>query len=214
MANEQGMIVEDVRRFVSAGMHAFDAEGRRLGDVDQYDGIAGWLSVERLLPSDPELFIPYSRVKTIDPRELYVSLTKDELERDFTSPPARTTVVVPGDGLRPKVVTTEASGYTGTPIVVARADLERLRPQVQPGMSVLTWDNASLGKVHRYDPITGWMEVVKGLLERRDMYLPLTLVDSVDAVAKEIHLSVAGADVDRMTHTGPADILFVEATAK
>jgi hypothetical protein len=93
MANEQGLILEDVRRQMALDLQVYDLDGTKVGTIVQYDTDAGWMMVQQVVFTEKDLYIPFSTITSIDPREVYVSLPKDVLKRDYSSPPARTTVV-------------------------------------------------------------------------------------------------------------------------
>jgi hypothetical protein len=97
--------------------------------------------------------------------------------------------------------------------VVDRAHVDELRNRIVLGMRVYTTDGADVGKVKRYDPVTGWMLVERGVLTHRDLYVPVTVVESVDGGASEVYLSVHTTDLQRNQVNEPADVFFVEAQA-
>jgi hypothetical protein len=216
MANKEGIVFEDVARQIAPDQAVYDIDGIKLGTVVQYDTQTGWMMVEKGVFVPKDLYIPFSAVTNIDPREIYLSLSKDTLQRDYASPPPRTSVaertVEPG-GTQTIAVTTEPSGYNTAPVVVDRAHLDELRNRIVLGMRVYTTDGADVGKVKRYDPVTGWMLVERGVLTHRDLYVPVTVVESVDGGASEVYLSVHTTDLQRNQVNEPADVFFVEAKA-
>jgi hypothetical protein len=175
---------------------------------------------------EKDLYIPFSAITSIDPREIYLALPKDVLTRDYANPPARTTTteVDPGPGARAGeaiALTTEASGYDGAPIVVDRAHVDELKARIKTGMRVYTASPEVVGKIKRYgpeevgtikhyDPVTGWMLVDTGF-SRHDLYIPATLVDDVDREDHIVTLAVNAQDLQRLQRTGPADAVVVEA---
>src|SRR5579871_4192004 len=96
MADENGLVVEDIRQRLQPGQQVYDLDGERVGYVDQFDLGAGWMTVESGNLVFKALYIPFSAITAIDPREIYLSLPKDDLRRNHASPPARTTTIVEG----------------------------------------------------------------------------------------------------------------------
>jgi hypothetical protein len=214
MANKQGMILEDVARQMTTNLDVYDVDGHKVGKVVQYDTAAGWMMVEHGMFNEKDLYIPFSVITNIDQREVYVSATKDVLQRDYSSPPARTTVVETEDDLgvvETTAVTAEPSGYDGAPVMVERTRVDDFRRKITPHMHVYAATGEEIGQVKRYDPVTGWMLVEKGVFTRRDLYVPVTVVDAVDPEAKTVYLNVSTNDLQRMSDAAPADVFFVEA---
>jgi hypothetical protein len=214
MADKHGMILEDVARQMTTNLDVYDVDGHKVGKVVQYDTAAGWMMVEHGMFNEKHLYIPFSVVTNIDQREVYVSAPMDALQRDYSSPPARTTVAATEDDLgvvETTAVTAEPSGYNGAPVVVERTRVDDFRRTITPKMKVYAATGEEIGQVKRYDPVTGWMLVEKGVFTRRDLYVPVTVVDAVDPEAKTVYLTVSTNDLQRMSDTAPADVLFVEA---
>jgi hypothetical protein len=202
MADKVGVLIEDVRQQIAPDQEVYDLDGNKVGIVDQYDLQAGWMKVEKGLFMVKDLYIPFSAIASIDPREIYLSLSKDTLQRDYASPPPRTTRLDAGERTT-MAITTEPSGYDGAPVEVHRARVDELRPRIAQGMRVYATDGAEVGTVKRYDLVTGWMMVEKGVFTHSDLYVPVTVVESVDGGTNEIHLSVYITDLQRMQQTIP-----------
>ena len=164
-----------------------------------------------------DLYIPFSAITAIDPREIYVSLSRDALRRDYASPPPRTTIVERGKS----AITTEPSGYDGAPVVVDRAAIDTLRSHIELGMRVYAADQVEVGTVKRYNPVTGWMLVEAGVMPppkppkpgtpvaevfaRRELRVPVTVVEGVVEDDRAIYLSVHLTDLQRLQQAEPAD---------
>jgi ribosomal 30S subunit maturation factor RimM len=214
MANIEGVITEDIAATIGIGLNVYDNEGKKLGSVDDVDRKTGYFMVQVNPFSEKELYIPFNLITNIDPRELYVSRSKDELHREFSTPPAHTTVVEAYGG-HETAITTESSGYDGYPVVVERAKIDKLRKHIHTGNHVYTTEMADLGKIKKYDSVTGWMLIEKGVLsQKHDLMVPVTVVDYVDHDTGEVYLAASKADLDRMQHLEPADVVFVEAQEK
>jgi hypothetical protein len=226
MADTHGIVVEDIVRQMAVGLQVYDVNGARVGTVQDYNTDTGWMLVDKGVLIEKDLYIPFSAITSIDPREIYLALPKDVLTRDYANPPARTTTteVDPGPGARAGeaiALTTEASGYDGAPIVVDRAHVDELKARIKTGMRVYTAGPEEVGKIKRYgpeevgtikhyDPMTGWMLVDTGF-SRHDLYIPATLVDDVDREDHIVTLAVNAQDLQHMQRTGPADAVVVEA---
>ena len=217
MADEYGLVIKDIRQRIAAGQQVYDLDGDRVGFVHQFDLDAGWMTVESGHLVFKELYIPFSAITAIDPREIYLSLSTDTLRRDYASPPPRTTSVEEGK----TAITTEPSGYDGVPVVVDRAAIDKLRSRIELGMRVYTADDAEVGTVKRYNPATGWMLAeagvmpppkpstpVAGVFTRRTLRVPVTVVESVVGDKRAIYLSVHMTDLQRIQRAEPADASF------
>jgi hypothetical protein len=209
MADRKGTITEDVAANIVLGQTIFDNAGVRVGTVDDVDRATGWITVETNPFSDTDLYIPLKLVTNIDPHELYLSQSKDEVRRDYANPPARRTHVE--TILGEKVATTrQLSGYDDSPLVVDEANVDKIRKRVTVGDLVLTSDQIDLGTIKRYDDATGWMMIGKGLQARNDLMVPITVVSHVDRNVAEVYLAASRADLRGMQHLEPVDVVFVD----
>jgi hypothetical protein len=209
MADTKGTIAENVASGIALGQKIYDNAGERVGSVDDLDRATGWMKAETNPFSDQDLYIPFNLVTSVDPREVYLSQSREELRRNYTDPPARSTHV--DTTLGETIATTrEPSGYDGTPLVVDEANLNRLRKHISVGDLVLTSDQADLGTIKRYDPTTGWIMIGKGLQTRRDLLVPITIVSHVDRDLAEVYLAASRADLRAMQHLEPVDVVFAE----
>jgi hypothetical protein len=91
--------------------------------------------------------------------------------------------------------------------------VDELRNRIVLGMHVYTVDGSEVGTVKRYDPVTGWMMVEKGVFTHRDLYVPVTVVESVESSSSAVYLSVNMEDLQRNQVDEPADVFFAEARA-
>jgi len=210
MADTEGTITEDVATGIVLGQTIYDRNGEKVGTVDDLDRHTGWMEAEVNPFSNKALYIPLRLVTNVDPDELYLSQSKEELRRDYADPPARTTQV---EKLLGETVATtrQASGYDGKPMVVEEANVDRIRRRIVVGDLVLTSDEIDLGMVKRYDATTGWMLISKGLQTRNDLMVPITAVSHVDRDAAEIYLAASRADLRAMQHLEPVDVVFVDS---
>jgi hypothetical protein len=214
MANKQGMILEDVARQMATDLEVYDVDGHKVGRVVQYDTAAGWMRVEHGMFNEKDIYIPFNIITNIDRREAYVAAPMAVLQRDYSSPPARTTVAETADDLgvvETIAVTAEPSGYDGAPVVVERTRVDDFRRKITPHMHVYAATGEEIGRVKHYDPVSGWMLVEKGVFTQRDLYVPVTVVDAVDPDAKTVYLTVSTNDLQRLSDSKPVDVFFVEA---
>lgn len=215
MANIEGIITENIRDRIAPGQAVYDKMGSRVGEVSSVIRQTGYFTVDMTPFSKEEgprprtdLYAPFSLITSIDLHELFLSVTTDELQREFAHWPARTVVVegAPGSEV---AVTTESNGYDGTPIVVERVPIGALRNRISVGDRVSTADYVDLGTIKQYDPLTGWMLVEKHLPpEKHDLMIPLSVVAQVDDSAHEVRLVTSQADLQRMQHLEPANVVF------
>ena len=209
MADTKGTITEDVANNINLGQKIYDNAGERVGTVDDLDRPTGWMKAETNPFSDADLYIPFNLVTSIDPRELYLSRSKEDLRREFANPPARTTHVETTLG-ETVATTRQPSGYTGAPMVVEEANVDKVRKRITEGDVVLTSDQIDLGTVKRYDATTGWMMIGKGLQAKNDLLVPITVVSHVDRDLAEVYLAASRADLRGMQHLEPVDVVFVD----
>lgn len=211
MANVDGIVTENIANTIAPGLSVYDNEGKKVGSVDNADRMNGYFMIQTNPFSEKDLYVPFSLITNIDQRDLFLSISKDELHRDYTNPRPRTTVVEAVNG-RENAITTEPSGYDGAPIEVERAKIDKLRERIATGDHVFTSEMTDLGTIKQYDPVTGWMMVERGILSgKHDLMVPVTLVDDVDRDTDEVYLAVSQSDLQRMQHVEPADVVFVQA---
>ena len=211
MANVAGVVAEDIQKTIKLGGVVYDKNGKRVGTVDFVDSGSGYFQVLSNPLSEKDLYVPFRLITNVDPREVYVSVSKDELNHDYANPPARFTAIV-DEGGREIASTTEASGYTGLPIVVERVRIDELRSRVAVGYHVYTSEMNDLGKIKEYDQVTGWMLVEKGFgPNKHDLMIPVTIVNDVNRDAEEVYLVMSEADLQRMRHNDPTYVVFPDA---
>ncbi len=211
MANVEGMITEDIRSTIAVGLTAYDNEGKKVGTVDDVDRVTGYAMIQSNPFSGRDLYVPFSLITNIDPHDLFLSRSKEELKSNYANPPARSTLVEDFDG-KETATTTEASGYDGTPLIVEQAKIDHLKKHIKIGGHVYSSDMADIGKIKQYDPATGWMMVEKGVLSsKRDLLIPVTLAEQVDKDSHDVYLVYSQADLQQMQQLEPANVVFVEA---
>lgn len=200
-------ITEDARR-VKAGLDVYDRDRRRVGYLNEADTEHGWMQVGVGGLELKYLWIPYQLVKSVDDRELFVTSTKDELHNGCSDPPARKTQVE-HVGSSTIAVTTEASGYDGTPVMVKEVDLARVSQLLAVDQRVWTADDVQVGRIKDFDATSGYLVIEKGILSRRhDLLIPVHMVGDVDRNGATVTLVVRDADLTRMQRLEPVSVVI------
>lgn len=196
-------ISEDVGRAVKAGLTVFDDDGTNVGSVDETDKTHGWMVVRSGALDRTKLWIPYRLVRSIDERELFLSMLQGALEAEFNRPPSRSTRVAPRDG-RIWATTTEPSGFDRQPVVTSEVDLDKLRQLLAVGQRVWTSDDVAVGTIKDFDREGRYVVLEAGHLASRHVLLvPIALFVEVDREAAEATLAVWDADLQSMKRGEP-----------
>jgi hypothetical protein len=224
MTNREGTITLDIRQYMDYGLDVYDVDSKKVGTVDDYDRATGYMMVRSSSFSDSDLYIPFSLITHIDPREVFVSKSRDELHREYRDRPPRSTVVEENIDLdtgedHSRAITSEPSGYDGTPVVVDRADIGQMAHHIAPGFEVYTFELEDIGTVKQFDRETGQMLVEKGLFNKHTIVVPVALVDLVDQNERNVYLAVTSADLRRQSQAGirnqkPDDVVVVETETR
>jgi hypothetical protein len=189
------------------GLDVYDVESKKIGTVDDYDRSAGYMTVRSNTFSDKDLYIPFSAITHIDPREVFVSRSRDEVHREYSNPPPRSTRVeqrIDSDTGEDdsQAITSEPGGYDDTPVVVDRANIGQLAHHVAPGFEVYTTEMEDIGTIKQYDRQTGQMLVERGLFHKHTFVVPVALVDLVDQNERSVYLTVTSTDLRRQSQAG------------
>ncbi|HEX6507533.1 MAG TPA: hypothetical protein VF221_07870 [Chloroflexota bacterium] len=217
MPNNEGTIRLDIREYMDYGLDVYDANSKRVGSVDDFDRVAGYIMVRSNPFADRDLYIPFSIVTHIDPRDLFVSDTKQDLLRKYSDPPPRSILVEERTDVDTgeddsRAITSSPSGYDGTPVVVDEAKIGKLAHHIAPGFHVYSWDMESVGTVKQYDRETKQMLVERGVFSKHDLRIPIAAIDMVDRDGRDIYLAISSADLKRMQNEGPGSIVTIEIT--
>jgi hypothetical protein len=196
--NTAAVITVDVREVLVPLQKVFDSGNAKVGEVTDFDLITGWVTITPTLLSRKHYHVPVTLITHIDPHELFLGATEEDLKRDYATPPARTTSVV-GQGPGQTAVTVQPSGYSGDAVVVQQARVDELRTELRTHFRVFTSDGLDLGKVREYDPTTGLMMLNKGPFSKHDIVVPISVVESVDTFLGDITLVASKTDMERMT---------------
>lgn len=196
--NVEGVITVDVRDMLALDQNVFDSMSKEIGEVSDVDYETGWFTIAAGTLYEKQYFVPVTMVKYIDPNELFLSADEKEVQRDYSTPPPRTTSVE-GEGPATTATTWQPSGYGDASVVVHQARLDDFRTMIDVGFRVCTADMVYLGKVREYDLPTGLMVLDKGRPSKHDIVVPITMVDRVEAETHEIVLIASKRDVERIT---------------
>ncbi len=208
-------ISEDLGRAVKVGLTVFDSDGSRLGYVDETDKTHGWMVVRTGAHDQKKLWVPYRLVRSVDEREIFLTMLKGAVEAEFKSPPARTTTVAEKEG-QTVATTTEPSGFDREPVVTSEVDLGQIKNRLAVGQQVWTSDDVAVGSIKDFES-DGRYIVVQAvrLSTRHDLLVPISLVGDVDREAAEATLAVSHADLEGMKRDEPGDsVIEVEAESK
>ncbi|MBV8528424.1 MAG: hypothetical protein JOZ75_08925 [Candidatus Dormibacteraeota bacterium] len=187
-----------IKDTIAVDQNVFDNTSTKVGVIDTIDYATGWLTIAAGPLESRELYVPFRLITFIDPHELFLGASKDELTREYSSPPQRTTAVT-GKGAGAAATTTEPSGYDGAPVLVNAATVATVRDKIASGFEVYTSDMSFLGTIKEYDPTTGLMMLQKGPLSDHELVVPISVVNEVDTSEAQVVLTASEADVKKMT---------------
>lgn len=201
-------IREDVGRAVKVGLTVFDSDGSKVGFVDETDKTHGWMVVRTGAFDQKKLWVPYRLVKSVDERELFVSMLTGGLEAQFSKPPVRRTRVEQRDG-KTIATTTEASGFDEEPVSVSEVDLDVIKRLLAAGQRVWTSDDVEVGAISDFDQDGRYVVLKTGhLASQHSLLVPIALFVDVDREASEATLAVSQADLENMKHQQPAESII------
>ncbi len=202
MSNDEGTIQLDVRQFMDFGLHVYDGAGTKVGIVDDFDRVTGYMVVRSNGLRENAIYIPFRTITHIDPREVFVEGSRDELRSRYSSPPPRSTLVERRiDSLTgeddSRAITSEPNGYDGAPVIVDAAKVGQMAHHIAPGFRVYGAEMEDLGSIKEYNRQAGEMLVEKGAFSKLDMVIPVEFVRMVDREERKVYLAVSSADVQR-----------------
>lgn len=85
MRDTDGMLPEDILNSITVGQMVYDAEGEKVGTIDAVDRVTNCMRIETNPFSEPALCIPIELIRSIDPREVFLSLTLEDLRRNYVA---------------------------------------------------------------------------------------------------------------------------------
>ncbi|MBV8528873.1 MAG: hypothetical protein JOZ75_11190 [Candidatus Dormibacteraeota bacterium] len=74
--NVAGLVTVDVRSTLSPTQNVFDSASAKVGEVDSFDIATGWVTISSL---NKQYFVPIKLITYIDPHELFLGATKEDL---------------------------------------------------------------------------------------------------------------------------------------
>src|SRR5271165_6110752 len=96
MFNMNEIIVANYASQVAVGMQVYDANGAKIGTVQQYDLSDGWFQTEKGLLFPQDRYIPFNAIDRIGPSGIYLSVTKEYIKDMYDQPPLVDVDVVAG----------------------------------------------------------------------------------------------------------------------
>lgn len=197
-SGEQHPVIEDIDQYLVDGLPVFDAAGERVGTVTMYSTAAGYLMVSSGPLGRENLYIPFRLIRSIDPREIYLTAYKDTLKAQYTQPPAITTVsetrMVPGPLGTPTPQTVHVqmvqSGYDAQPTAFSSVDVGSIVQQLALGMAVYDIEGVHVGDITQYDIPRSLLVVEQGIFRPRVLFVPFSAIRSVDRPALSVYLNL------------------------
>lgn len=89
MTNFDGIITGFISETVAPGLAVYDLDGTEVGSVDSVDRKTGWFTVGVSASSDKQLYIPFSLITSIDPHDMFLPRSGDDMRTDYANPPGR-----------------------------------------------------------------------------------------------------------------------------
>jgi ribosomal 30S subunit maturation factor RimM len=206
-------IVENIDQYLVDGMPVYDDNGDRVGDVKMFSVVAGYLMVGEGPFGATNLYIPFRLIRSIDPHELYLSVSKQTFETQYTEPPKITTVSETRLVFGPQgAMTTQTSqvqmvqsGYDGTQMAVSSADVGAIAQKLAIGMTVYDAEGVRLGEITQYDTTRGLLVVERGVFKPRVLFVPFSAIQSADRESLTVYLSLPKDVVVKEHAMLPAD---------
>ena len=197
-ANTQHTLVENIDLNLADGMPVYDSNGDKVGDVKMYSTTAGYLMVGHGVFNQQDLYIPFQLIRSIDPHDLFLSETKENLSANYTQPPTISTlseqrlVVGPTGALisEQRDVQMVQSGYDGLPATTNSVDVQDITDRLAVGMAVYDVDGERLGDISQYDVPRRLLVVEKGIFHSQVLYVPFSAIESVNREDLTIYLNL------------------------
>jgi hypothetical protein len=173
------IIVENIGSQIAYGMTVYDANGDKIGTVQQYDLSNGWFQTEKGVFFPQDRYIPFSAMRGISPNGIYLNVTKEYVKDMYNQPPLVDVDVVAGpDGAA--AVGAVTSGYDGSRVVVDSTTISQAIERLTNGLKVYDANGEKVGRVYDYVPGSDWIAVEKGLFSSNDLYIPVTAINYLD----------------------------------
>jgi hypothetical protein len=212
------IIVENASQ-VAIGMEVYDANGAKIGTVQQCDLTNGWFQTEKGIFFPQDRYIPFNVIDRIGPSGIYLTVTKDYIKDMYNQPPTVDVDVVAGSG-GARAIGTVPSGYNGSRMVVDSTTISQAIARLDNGLKVYDVNGDKVGRVYEYVPGSDWIVVEKGVFSPTDLYVPVTAIDYLDKdgvylrVSKDVLTSafiLKPANVDFDVVAAPVGTVEVDA---
>ncbi|HEX9057234.1 MAG TPA: hypothetical protein VF818_06830 [Ktedonobacterales bacterium] len=191
-------VIEDIDQYLAEGMPVLDKDGRRIGEVKLYSTIAGYLMVKQRPLDQRFLYIPFRLIRSVDPREIFLTETKATVTSRHTEPPKITTV----SATRQDTGTSRAaaptarqvqmveSGYDSAPVEYQSVETGDIANQLAIGMIVCDVIGNRLGDITQCDASRGIIVVQKGQLRPHVVQVPFSAIRSIERDTFTVYLSL------------------------
>jgi hypothetical protein len=197
----QQTLVENIDLNLADGLPVYDSAGDKVGEVKMYSTTAGYLMVGHgalNLAKQPDLYLPFRLIRSIDPHDLFLSETQDTLFATYTQPPAISTlseqrlVVGPTGALiaEQRDVQMVQSGYDGRPATTNSVGVQDVTDRLAVGMAVYDVAGERLGDISQYDLPRRLLVVEKGIFHPQVLYVPFSAIASVNREDLTIYLNL------------------------
>jgi len=194
----QQTVVENIDQYLTDDMPVYDRNGDKVGKVKMFSTTAGYLMVSQGVFEKDYLYIPFRLIRSIDPRDVFLTEPKDALTERYITPPKISTLTeqrlvrTPDGGLTSETrqVQMVASGYDYLPAKLSSVDPGDIARQLAVGMAVYDVEGKRLGDVTQYDTPRSLLVVESGIFNPRALLVPFSAVQSIDGDAFTIHLSL------------------------
>jgi hypothetical protein len=204
----QQTLIENIDQYLMDGMPVYDSSKDKIGDVKMYSATAGYMLVEYGLMPRKNLYIPFRLISTIDPKEIFLTESKDKLVAKYIQPPKISTVseerLTTGKHgslvAQRRDVQLVESGYDDRTATINSVDTQRVGSSLAIGMAVYDAMQTRIGDLTQYDTTRNLMTVEKGLVRPRTLVVPFSAVDRVDKDNFSVYLTLPG-DVVVKEHT-------------
>ena len=196
---QQQLVIENIDKYLADGRPVYDKNGDKVGDVKMYSTAAGYLMVGTGAFGRTDLYIPFRLIRSIDPRDIFLTETKDTLQAQYTQPPTVTTInetrLVPGPRgtITPQTqqVQMVQSGYDTRMVPASQVNTQQMAQQLVLGMAVYDAMGKRIGDLTQYDIPRGLLVVEQGIFTPRVLLVPFGVIKKVDRDTLTVQLAMA-----------------------
>jgi sporulation protein YlmC with PRC-barrel domain len=180
------------------GLPVYDLNGERVGDVKEYNAVAGYLQVSAGVFGQQELYLPIRLLADIWAREIHLVAPQDALAAQYRQPPAIVTLVEnhgdPGattsrmSGARE--VQLIANGYDGAMTEISAVELSSVAERLSVGLTVYDVDGVRIGEISEYDANRRVLVIESGIMTPKYRVAPFSAIGAINRHAQAVHLTV------------------------